>query len=31
VKDVEKRGIVPVFVPDNDRDHQGTVYDKEED
>jgi hypothetical protein len=30
VKDAEKRGIRPVFVPDNDRDHQGTVYDKEE-
>jgi hypothetical protein len=27
----EKRGIVPVFVPDNDKDHQGSVYDKEED
>lgn len=24
-----KRGITPVFVPDNDNDHQGTVYDKE--
>lgn len=30
VKADEKRGIVPVFVPDNDKDHQGTVYDKEE-
>jgi hypothetical protein len=26
----EKRGIVPVFVPDSDRDHQGTCYDKDE-
>lgn len=26
-----KRGIVPVFVPDNDPDHQGTAYDKTED
>lgn len=25
-----KRGITPVFVPDNDKDHQGSVYDKEE-
>lgn len=25
-----KRGITPVFVPDNDKDHQGTAYDKEE-
>lgn len=25
----EKRGITPVFVPDADRDHQGTAYDKE--
>jgi hypothetical protein len=30
VKDAETRGINPVFVPDNDKDHQGTVYDKEE-
>lgn len=27
----EKRGITPVFVPDNDKDHQGSVYDKDED
>lgn len=27
----EKRGITPVFVPDADKDHQGSVYDKEED
>ena len=26
----EKRGIRPVFVPDNDKDHQGSVYDKPE-
>ncbi len=26
----EKRGIVPVFVPDNDKDHQGSVFDKED-
>lgn len=26
----EKRGITPVFFPDDDRDHQGSVYDKEE-
>lgn len=26
----EKRGITPVFVPDNDTDHQGSVFDKEE-
>lgn len=25
-----KRGITPVFVPDNDKDHQGTAYDKAE-
>jgi hypothetical protein len=25
-----KRGITPVFVPDNDKDHQGSVYDKED-
>ncbi len=30
VKDAEKREIVPVFVPDGDKDHQGTVYDKED-
>jgi hypothetical protein len=29
VKDAEKRGIRAVFVPDDDKDHQGTVYDKE--
>lgn len=27
---LKKRGITPVFVPDDDPDHQGTVYDKEE-
>lgn len=26
----EKRGITPVFVPDNDKDHQGSIYDKED-
>lgn len=25
-----KRGLTPVIVPDNDKDHQGTVYDAEE-
>jgi hypothetical protein len=25
-----EKGITPVFVPDDDPDHQGTVYDKEE-
>lgn len=30
VKAAEKRNISPVFVPDNDKDHQGRVYDKEE-
>jgi hypothetical protein len=28
---LEKEGIRPVIVPDNDKDHQGSVYDKEED
>lgn len=27
--DIE-RGITPVYVPDNDKDHQGSVYDKDE-
>lgn len=26
----EKRGIIPVYVPDSDKDHQGTAFDKEE-
>jgi len=30
VKKAVKHGITPVFVPDNDKDHQGSVYDKEE-
>lgn len=30
VKELIERGITPVFVPDNDPDHQGTVYDTEE-
>lgn len=29
--DCIEKGITPVFVPDNDPDHQGTVYDKPED
>lgn len=29
-QDLEDRGITPVFVPDDDKDHKGTVYDKEE-
>lgn len=28
--ELAERGISAVFVPDNDPDHQGTVYDKEE-
>jgi len=31
VRELIEKGITPVFVPDNDPDHQGTVYDKEED
>lgn len=27
---VEKRGLTPVVVPDDDKDHQGSVYDKAE-
>ena len=30
IGDLEKRGITPVFVPDDDADHQGSVFDKEE-
>lgn len=30
VKKLVERGITPVFVPDNDPDHQGSVYDKAE-
>jgi hypothetical protein len=30
VKELLEKGITPVFVPDDDPDHQGTVYDKEE-
>jgi hypothetical protein len=30
VAELEKRGITPVFVPDDDPDHQGSVFDKEE-
>ena len=29
--DLAKRGITAVAVPDNDKDHQGTVYDEAED
>lgn len=27
---LEKRGIQPIFVPDNDKDHQGSAFDKPE-
>jgi hypothetical protein len=30
IQDLEKRGITPVFVPDDDADHQGSVFDKQE-
>lgn len=30
IADLEKRGITPVFVPDDDTDHQGSVYDDPE-
>jgi hypothetical protein len=30
VKELIEKGITPVFIPDNDKDHQGTVYDKPE-
>lgn len=30
VADLEKRGISVVFVPAGDKDHQGTVYDKDQ-
>jgi hypothetical protein len=30
VKDAIEKGITPVFVPDDDKDHQGSVYDKAE-
>jgi hypothetical protein len=29
VKALLEQGITPVFVPDDDKDHQGSVYDKE--
>lgn len=29
LEELRKRGITPVFVPDSDLDHQGSVYDKE--
>lgn len=28
--ELRKRGITPIVVPDNDRDHQGTVYDDDD-
>lgn len=28
--DLANKGVTPFVVPDNDRDHQGTVYDREE-
>jgi hypothetical protein len=30
VAELIKRGITPVFVPDDDKDHQGSVHDKQE-
>lgn len=30
MKLLEKRGVTPVIVPDDDKDHQGTVHDKDE-
>lgn len=30
VKDLIEKGITPVFVPDDDKDHRGSVYDKPE-
>lgn len=30
MEDLRGRGITPVVVPDNDRDHQGTVYDDDD-
>jgi len=29
MKRLADHGITPVIVPDDDKDHQGTVYDKE--
>jgi len=31
VEELLEKGITPVFVPDDDPDHRGTVYDKPED
>jgi hypothetical protein len=28
MNELVEAGITPVIVPDDDRDHQGTVYDK---
>jgi len=30
VKELLEKGITPVFVPDSDKDHQGSVYDAQE-
>jgi hypothetical protein len=30
VKDLIEKGITPVFIPDDDKDHRGSVYDKPE-
>lgn len=30
IEQLEKRGITVIFVPDHDKDHQGSVYDKPE-
>lgn len=30
LRELEEKGITPVFVPDDDPDHRGTVYDDEE-
>jgi len=30
MEDLKKRGITPVIVPDDDKDHQGTVHDKDD-
>jgi hypothetical protein len=27
MKRLEAQGVTPVIVPDNDKDHQGSVYD----
>lgn len=30
LKELDEKGITPVIVPNDDKDHQGTVYDKDE-